>query len=252
MILSRLAASAAGLGMLLASPVAAQVLPGGHHNNTNNTAGYQAQVRMEAMALTGRWAAAFIRDDAERLAAMYTKDAVMLGSDGAVVRSRKSIGESLRRAVPLLDGVQMTVDDFDLSGEIVYIAGRFTYDVEQRGGGILRQVGPFSMVLRRDFDTSDWMIRSHMTPGPLVQSDDIAATQVGSAPMPVGPSEPIAPRTAAPADSANANLLRQAAIHYEKARAAQRVDDWTTYGSEMQKLGELLRKVEAERVGGLN
>ena len=232
---------AAGLGLLLTAPVSAQVLPGGHHNTTSDVTGYLAQVRMQAMALTGRWAAAFIKDDADKLATMYTKDAVMLGSDGAVARTRKGIQQSLRRAVPLLAGVQMTVDDFDLSGEIVYIAGRFTYDVEQPGGGILRQVGPFSMVLRRDFDTSDWQIRSHMTPGPLVEAtgEDLPTPLIGSTPVPEA-----APRID-PTAAANAELLRQAAEQYERARAAQRIDDWAAYGEAMKRLGEVLRKVEA-------
>jgi ketosteroid isomerase-like protein len=247
----RLTLFAASLAFLLASPATAQVLPGGHHNNTNDVAGYQAQVRMQAMALTGRWASAFMKNDAERLAAMYMKDAVMLGADGAVARTRKSIQESLVQAVPLIDGVQMTVDDFDLSGEMVYIAGRFTYDVEQRGGGILRQVGPFSMVLRRDFDTSDWQIRSHMTPGPLVQAAAEDGAPQRSAMGPAVAPSPVAESPAAPrgsvTDSASTELLRQAAVHYERARAAQKVDDWTTYGAEMERLGEVLRKVEAGR-----
>ena len=235
---------AAGLGLLLTSPLPAQVLPGGHHNTTSDVTGYLAQVRMQAMALTGRWAAAFMKDDADRLAAMYTKDAVMLGADGAVARTRKGIQESLRRAVPRLAGVQMTVDDFDLSGEIVYIAGRFTYDAEQPGGGILRQVGPFSMVLRRDFDTSDWQIRSHMTPGPLVESaDDLPSPVIGSTPLIESPVR------VDPTAAANAELLRQAAEHFERARAAQRIDDWATYGEEMKRLGEVLRKVEANGEG---
>jgi ketosteroid isomerase-like protein len=169
---------------------------------------------------------------------MYTKDAVMLGSDGAVARTRKAIQENLLRAVPRIAGVQMTVDDFDLSGEIVYIAGRFTYDVEQRGGGVLRQVGPFSMVLRRDFDTSDWQIRSHMTPGPLVEGEDTAASYVGSSAAPEPPVR---------GDTASAALLREAALYYERAKAAQRIDDWAAYGIEMQRLGELLQKAAAGR-----
>ena len=241
----RFSLSVVVVGVLMASPLAAQVLPGGHHLNTNDVAGYQAQVRMQAMAITGRWAAAFMKDDAQRLAAMYTKDAVMLGSDGAVARTRKAIQESLERAVPKIAGVQMTVDDFDLSGEIVYIAGRFTYDIEQRGGGILRQVGPFSMVLRRDFDTSDWQIRSHMTPGPLVEGDDAAVPYVGSSPAVVPASEPVV--RADSVESASAALLREAALHYERAKAAQRVDDWAAYGREMQRLGELLAKAGGER-----
>ncbi len=38
-------------------------------------------------------------------------------------------------------------------------------------------------------------------------------------------------------------LVRQAQQHYDRARAAQRADDWATYGSEMQRLGEVLRRL---------
>jgi hypothetical protein len=31
--------------------------------------------------------------------------------------------------------------------------------------------------------------------------------------------------------------------HYERARAAQRADDWATYGTEMRLLGEVLRRL---------
>jgi uncharacterized membrane protein (UPF0182 family) len=34
---------------------------------------------------------------------------------------------------------------------------------------------------------------------------------------------------------------------YERARAAQRNDDWATYGTAMRQLGELLRRLSAER-----
>ena len=45
--------------------------------------------------------------------------------------------------------------------------------------------------------------------------------------------------------SAGANaLIRQAAQHYERARAAQRADDWTTYGVEMRLLGETLKRLD--------
>jgi uncharacterized membrane protein (UPF0182 family) len=39
-------------------------------------------------------------------------------------------------------------------------------------------------------------------------------------------------------------LTRQAKGHYDRARAAQRADDWATYGTEMRRLGEVLRKLE--------
>jgi len=42
-------------------------------------------------------------------------------------------------------------------------------------------------------------------------------------------------------------LVRQAVEHYDRARAAQRADDWATYGTEMQRLGEVLRRLRDQR-----
>jgi uncharacterized protein len=58
----------------------------------------------------------------------------------------------------------------------------------------------------------------------------------------------------APAESpvdvdVNREALRRAAAHYERARAAQRADDWSTYGEEMRLLGELLRQLSATSPG---
>jgi uncharacterized membrane protein (UPF0182 family) len=43
------------------------------------------------------------------------------------------------------------------------------------------------------------------------------------------------------------DLARRANDHYERARAAQRTDDWATYGAEMKRLGEVLRQLSAQR-----
>jgi uncharacterized membrane protein (UPF0182 family) len=44
-----------------------------------------------------------------------------------------------------------------------------------------------------------------------------------------------------------ADLARRANDHYERARAAQRADDWATYGAEMKRLGDVLRQLSAQR-----
>jgi uncharacterized membrane protein (UPF0182 family) len=53
------------------------------------------------------------------------------------------------------------------------------------------------------------------------------------------------------ADTASAgsttDLARLANDHFERARAAQRADDWATYGTEMRRLGEVLRQLAAQR-----
>jgi uncharacterized membrane protein (UPF0182 family) len=44
-------------------------------------------------------------------------------------------------------------------------------------------------------------------------------------------------------DAQRAQLIRDANAAYERARAAQRADDWATYGTEMRRLGDLLRRL---------
>jgi uncharacterized membrane protein (UPF0182 family) len=52
------------------------------------------------------------------------------------------------------------------------------------------------------------------------------------------------PTAAGGAPPANAaELIRQAAEHYDRAIAAQRAGDWSTYGNEMQQVGDLLRRL---------
>jgi uncharacterized membrane protein (UPF0182 family) len=43
-------------------------------------------------------------------------------------------------------------------------------------------------------------------------------------------------------------LVGEALQHYERARAAQRADDWAAYGAEMQRLGDVLRRLREMRV----
>jgi uncharacterized membrane protein (UPF0182 family) len=50
------------------------------------------------------------------------------------------------------------------------------------------------------------------------------------------------------ATTASAALIREAMQHYERARAAQRIEDWAAYGVEMRQLGEVLRRLSASRV----
>ena len=63
-----------------------------------------------------------------------------------------------------------------------------------------------------------------------------------------GEAPPTPPGAAAdPVSAATAELVRQAVQHYERARAAQRADDWGTYGVEIQRLGEVLQRLNSAR-----
>jgi len=79
----------------------------------------------------------------------------------------------------------------------------------------------------------------------------IRPATVASAPSAGAPATPTAAAPASTADTATgattADLARRANDHYERARAAQRADDWATYGTEMKRLGEVLRQLGAQR-----
>jgi uncharacterized protein len=65
------------------------------------------------------------------------------------------------------------------------------------------------------------------------------------------PTGEAVPRAAAGTDATAAArdaLVAQALQHYERARAAQRADDWAAYGAEMQRLGDVLRRLRELRV----
>jgi uncharacterized membrane protein (UPF0182 family) len=59
---------------------------------------------------------------------------------------------------------------------------------------------------------------------------------------------PARQRTAEPQPPEAPDILRQIAEHYERALAAQRAGNWATYGAEMERIGELLRRAGAGRV----
>ena len=71
----------------------------------------------------------------------------------------------------------------------------------------------------------------------------------GAAGRPAAPGE--APVVAAAAaqrpDTAMTATIRQAIELYDRARTAQRNDDWAAYGAAMKQLGELLRRLNVER-----
>jgi uncharacterized protein len=57
-----------------------------------------------------------------------------------------------------------------------------------------------------------------------------------------------APGAAAPgATATTVDLTRRANEHFERARAAQRADDWATYGTEMRRLGDVLRQLGSQQ-----
>ena len=71
--------------------------------------------------------------------------------------------------------------------------------------------------------------------------------QSGAAPARVQAEAQAAAPAGESATAANARLIQEASKAYERARAAQRNEDWATYGTEMKRLGELLKQLATRR-----
>ena len=71
--------------------------------------------------------------------------------------------------------------------------------------------------------------------------------QSGAAPARVQAEAQAAAPAGESAVAATARLAKEAGQAYDRARAAQRNEDWTTYGIEMKRLGEILRQLGAKR-----
>lgn len=75
--------------------------------------------------------------------------------------------------------------------------------------------------------------------GELPPAARVAAA--GEAPAPTTP-----PATTAP-DAATVDLIRRAQQHYDRAMEAQRAGNWAQYGSEIARLGDVLRQLQGSR-----
>jgi uncharacterized membrane protein (UPF0182 family) len=86
-------------------------------------------------------------------------------------------------------------------------------------------------------ETLDAALAALISGAPVATSPTIAASDSAKA----------APVSATGANATTQSLTASALDHYEKARAAQRADNWAAYGDEMRKLGDVLKQLEQTR-----
>lgn len=125
--------------------------------DTTNGAAAIAKVR-------GAWADGAHNKDAPGVAAMYTEDAVLVGSDQPLVSGRAAIQAALAKEFPISHGLQINSENSDVSGDLGYDFGTFAQEVEA-GGKTSVMGGAYLVVLKRQHDGS-WKIVRHVTTTP--------------------------------------------------------------------------------------
>ena len=185
MKLSRASLLAAAL-LLFAAPLQAQpygLIP--EENPQNRPDLYTMRVRQEVTRLLGTWKRAWDADNARAAADLYTRDGTFVGLSGEETRTRDSLRVELEEVFGGAGSLRFSIQDFDLSGEMVYVRGEMAYPDESASAAGAAQVHAFILIARRQRNDV-WLIRAlTLVPFP--------AAPAAAPPAPAAPAAPGAP-----------------------------------------------------------
>ena len=156
----------------------AQIGRGGDQPAPNAVANaYRSEVRNRLNSLVIQLAGVWDASDPKQAAAFYgDKAVIVLGPEKTIVGRdaiRSAFGSTLRH----MRGVVITIDDYDMSGELAVVRGTMMYELLHDGLPGSQETATYSMVLRRQ-RSDDWLITEHMLAGalPLPEAKKASAT----------------------------------------------------------------------------
>lgn len=172
MKLFRLAVVAVPMALAFAGPsAAAQIGRGGDQPAPNAVANaYRTEVRNRLNQLVIQLAGAWDASDPKEVASLYTeRGTIVLGTD-RTIQGRDSIRSAFGASLRHMRGVVISIDDYDMSGELAFVRGTMIYEIIRAQGPASQETVMYSMVLRRQHN-DDWLIQSHMIAGNPVLPD---------------------------------------------------------------------------------
>jgi uncharacterized protein (TIGR02246 family) len=153
------------LALIVPRQLSAQIGRGGDQPVPNAVANaYRSEVRNRLNQLVIRLAGAWDAADPAEAAGFYTdKGVIVLGPD-RTIEGRDAIRSAFGLTLRHMRGVVITIDDYDLSGELAVVRGTMIYELlhDQLPG--TQETAAYTMVLRRQ-RSDDWLIQAHMLAG---------------------------------------------------------------------------------------
>lgn len=122
------AATIAALALLLLLGLAACSRPEEGGGNGAEVAAITEREGARIRQASQAWARAAKAGDADRLASLYTDDAVLMPPGSPAVHGRRAIREYLA-AMPAFDRVVLTQEDVEGRGDLAYVYGTFSLTV---------------------------------------------------------------------------------------------------------------------------
>jgi ketosteroid isomerase-like protein len=149
------------LAALIAFPAAAeaQFIPTAKDfDRSKELAAYRAELKAEVDRFLARWVASWEKRDVRGVLSGFTGDGIMLTPTGFAPQSPQIIQEYLRSFLPRVREFRLRVTDFDGSGSITYLSGRYAWTLENPDGTERTEEGPVMAVFRDGRE--GWRIRA--------------------------------------------------------------------------------------------
>lgn len=124
-----------------------------------------ADAKAEIWKVRDAWVAAAEKKDAAAVAALYSDDAVVVGTDMPATSGRPAIRAAFAKAFPMTTDLKVNSQMTDVSGDLAYDYGTYSEHVSPPKGKPMDVSGTFLVTLRRQSDGS-WKIVRHLTATP--------------------------------------------------------------------------------------
>lgn len=145
---------------LLATPAAAQVIPGAPTVNWDRDRNeYNTEVLKAYNDVMQAWRDAWQGEDAKAMAALYSDRAHLILPDAELIQGRDSIQSELAKALPGVVEVRTGLSEFMASDRTAYALGPFWYRIRD-GENTRTLIGTYVTILIREGRT--WKIRTQM------------------------------------------------------------------------------------------
>ena len=154
------------IAVLALAACAKSSTPAGDTSAAAASPGKDTTSAVDAVAkLREAWVDAAHNQDATKVAAMYTDDAVLVGSDQPLASGRAAIQSAFEKAFPIAHGLKVNSENTDVSGDLAYDFGTYAEEVTPPKGKTTIVGGAYLVVLKKQSDGS-WKIVRHMTTTP--------------------------------------------------------------------------------------
>ncbi len=126
-------------------------------NQTEGTNG--AALRKTIEAQSAKWAAAYNRQDAAGVAALYTEDAIVLPPNHEMVQGRQAIEVLMNSEFQMgaHDAVLTTIEVVGMGDDTAYEIGKYTIKIKPEGQPVMTDSGKYMGLFKRQEDGT-WLL----------------------------------------------------------------------------------------------